>query len=51
VQGLQHEAVAAQWNDDLGVLRGDTGIAVAEILERPLRRFTIGRDDSDPRRR
>jgi hypothetical protein len=48
VQSLQHEAVAAQRNDDLGVLWGDTGVAVAEFLARLLRRFGLGCDDGDP---
>src|SRR3974377_2344116 len=51
MQGLQHEAVAAQRNDDLSALRGAEGVAVAKFLARPRRRVGFGRDDGDPRRR
>ena len=51
MQALQHKAVAAQRNDDFGALGGDAVVAVAQLLERLLRGFGLGRDDRDPRRR
>ena len=37
VQGLQHEPVAAQRHDDIGVLGGDVAIAGGQPFERLLR--------------
>src|SRR5271156_5362351 len=48
MQGLQHEAVAAQRNDDFGILGREKTIAVAQLFERLLRGFGLGRDDGDP---
>ena len=51
MQGLQHEAIAAQRNDDFGALRGNAGVPLAQLFESLLRGVGLGRDDSNPRRR
>jgi hypothetical protein len=50
VQCLEHEAVAAERNDDFGVVRGNTRITLAQFVPGSLRGFGFGRDDGDPRR-
>src|SRR6185437_12809105 len=47
VQGLQHEAVAAQCHDDVAFLRARFGIALAQKLERGLCVRSVGGDEMD----
>jgi hypothetical protein len=47
VQRFQHEAVAAERDDDVGLLRADGAVAFLQFGERPLRRLGIGREKSD----
>ena len=48
MQGFEHEAVASERDDDIGVLGHHTGIAGAQLRHRLLRYFGLGRDDGDP---
>src|ERR1700737_2258109 len=51
VEGLQHEAVAAERHDDIGTLRRDAGITGAQFFKRLLRGLGLCRDGGDPARR
>src|SRR6185295_20234359 len=48
VQGLQHETVAAERDDDVGSLGRDIAIAGGELLERLARLGNGARDESYP---
>src|SRR5439155_5136600 len=48
VHGFQHEAVAAERHDDVGILRLDRTVAMAQLVERLLRRLALGGDKSYP---
>ena len=48
MQGLQHEAVAAERNNDVGALGRDISVARPQLRQRLLRLGTRARDESDP---
>jgi hypothetical protein len=51
VQGLQHEAVAAQHDDDIGLAGRRTLVALAQPRERRLGDIAFGGEKGDPGRR
>jgi len=51
VQGLQHEAVAAERDDDVRPVGGNTKIPRAQFAESQPRGFGFCRDDGNPGRR
>src|SRR5207245_623658 len=50
VQRLEHEAVAAERDDDACLLRRDRAVALPQFVECLLSRFGLGCDKGNPRR-
>ena len=50
VQGLEHHAVAAQGDDDIGLIRGHMGVARLQLEECAARLVVVGGQESDAQR-